>query len=190
MRKDSWALPIAGPAPAPLVRDLADADAQCLAVSAENPAAARSRAELGQEVANTGSRPSLVERMVDKFTRDTWEIRHLRGIKSAVARGACEHAFELLTELVLSGGGGPLRVDDPKTAQKCQEDLAQKSRFIAMVQGIDGNLISTDAFDLARLDKLLHLIEARREDGIRRLARHSPHQAARLRGIIESEVPI
>jgi hypothetical protein len=190
MRKDSWALPIAGPAPAPLVRDLADADAQCLAVSAENPAAARSRAELCQEVANTGSRPSLVERMVDKFTRDTWEIRHLRGIKSAVARGACEHAFELLTELVLSGGGGRVRMDDPKTAQKCQEDLAQKSRFIAMVQGIDGNLISTDAFDLARLDKLLHLIEARREDGIRRLARHSPHQAARLRGIIESEVPL
>lgn len=190
MRKDSWALSIARPAPPPLVRDLPDADSQCPAVSAENPAAVRSRAELCPEVVNVGSRPSVVEGMVDNFTRDTWEIRHLRGIKSAVARGACRHAFELLTELVLSGGGGRVCMDDPKTTQRRQEELAQKSRFIAMLQGIDCNLISADAFDLARLDKLLHLIEARREDGIRKIARHSPHEAARLRGIIESEVPI
>jgi hypothetical protein len=184
MRKDSWALPIAGPAPPPLVRDLPEADARCPAILTENSAAARSRA-----VVNTGSRPSLVERMVDNFTRDTWEIRHLRGIKSAVARGACRHAFELLTELVISGGGR-VRMDDPKTTQRCQEELAQKSRFIAMLQGLDCKLISADAFDLARLDKLLHLIEARREDGIRKIARHSPREAARLRGIIESEEPI
>jgi hypothetical protein len=190
MRKDSWALPIAGLVPLPLVRDLPDTDAQSPAVSAEKVAAARSRAELCQEVVNTGSRPSLVERMVENFTRDTWEIRHLRGIKSAVARGACRHAFELLTELVLNGGGGRVRMEDPKTTQRCRQELAQKSRFIAMLQGIDCNLISADAFDLARLDKLLHLIEARREDGIRKIARHSPREATRLRGIIESEEPI
>jgi hypothetical protein len=187
MRKDSWALPIAGGAPQPLVRDLPDA--ACPAVSAGNSPAARSRAKLCQEVVSTGSRASLVERMVDNFTHDTWEIRHLRGIKSAVAHGACGHAFELLTELVLSGGGR-VSMDDPKTTQRCRQELAQKSKFIAMLQGIDCNLISADAFDLARLDKLLHLIEARREDGIRKIAGHSPHEAERLRGIVESEKPI
>jgi hypothetical protein len=117
--------------------------------------------------------------MLDNFTRDTWEIRLLRRVKSAIADGACKEAFELLTELVLSGGGGRVCVDDPSTNQRWQEHLAEKSKFVAMLRGIDCNLISVDAFDLARIDRLLHLAELRRENGIRKIAKHSRNEAAR-----------
>jgi len=127
--------------------------------------------------------------MMDDFTRYTWEIRLLRGVKSAIAGGAGKEAFELLTELVLGGGVGRVCVDDPRLTQRWQDDLAAKSNFVGMLAEVDCNLISVDAFDLARIDRLLHLVEARREDLERKIARHWTGEAARLRDIIEPKFP-
>lgn len=190
MGKDFRALPIGVPASQPPVRGLplADTREHYPPIAANNTAAAKAHAELREDAENTCSRPSSVDRMVDSFTRDTWEIRLLRGVKSAIARGASKQAFELLTELVLGGGVGQVCVDDPKMNQRWQKDLAEKSNFVAMLNGIDCNLISVDAFDLARIDGLLHQIETRREDGVRKIAMHSTQEAARLRDIIRTEL--